>query len=225
MIEINRVWKEYVIDEDNIFIALKDITVTIKEKEFASIIGPSGSGKSTLMHMIGLLDKPSKGVIKINGEDISKFSDDRISNLRSEFVGFIFQQFNLINKLTILENIMLPTIYSRKKLGYDPKTKAMELIGKFGLAGKEFSFPNKLSGGQQQRVAIARALMMDPQLILADEPTGNLDSKSGAIILSILEELNRKEKRTVLIVTHDPSIAEKTKRKIMIKDGQIVKSL
>ncbi len=221
MIRVENVWKEYKIDEDNIFTALKNINLEIKEKEFISLIGPSGSGKSTLMHIIGLLDQPSKGKVFINNKDVSKLDDDAISNLRSEFVGFVFQQFNLINKLNVFENIMLPTIYTRKLLEYDPKEKALKLIEKFGLLEKKNSFPNKLSGGQQQRVAIARALIMNPKLILADEPTGNLDSRSGEIILNILENLNKKEKITVLMVTHDMGIAKKAKKIIRIKDGQI----
>jgi len=221
MIKIVRVWKEYKIDEENIFTALKNINLEIKEKEFSSLMGPSGSGKSTLMHIIGLLDQPSKGKVYVNNKDVSKLDDNTISNLRSEFVGFVFQQFNLINKLTVLENILLPTIYTRKKLNYDPKEKALRIINQFGLEDKANSFPNRLSGGQQQRVAIARALIMKPQLILADEPTGNLDSKSGENILKILEDLNKKEKITVLIVTHDMSVAQRAKRIIKIKDGML----
>lgn len=222
MIHLKNVWKEYFLDKEIIFSALKNINLTIKEGEFSSIIGPSGSGKSTLMHMIGLLDKPTKGEILIEGKDISKLNDDQLSTLRNEFVGFVFQQFNLIPKLTILENILIPTIYARKKLGYNPKEKAMELLKNFGLTEKEKSFPNKISGGQQQRVAIARALIMNPRLILADEPTGNVDTRTGEDILKLLHNLHEKEKITVIIVTHDPKIADKTERKIKIVDGEIV---
>jgi len=221
MIRIVDVWKEYKIDEDNIFTALKNINLEIKEKEFASLIGPSGSGKSTLMHIIGLLDQPSKGKIYIDNKDILKLDDNHISTLRSEYVGFVFQQFNLINKLSVLENILLPTVYARKKLNYNPKEKALKILDQFGLQDKKNSMPNKLSGGQQQRVAIARALIMNPKLILADEPTGNLDSKSGQIILKILEDLNKNSKITVLVVTHDMNVAEKAKRIIKIRDGEI----
>lgn len=221
MIRLQHVWKEYQLDQELIFSALKDISFTIKDGELCSIIGPSGSGKSTLMHVIGLLDQPTKGIIEINGKDISKLNDDAISTLRSEFVGFVFQQFNLINKLTVSENILLPTIYARKELDYNVEDYAQTLIGRFGLKDKERSYPNKISGGQQQRVAIARALMMKPQLILADEPTGNLDSKTGQEILALLQELNKKEKMTVIIVTHDKSVAEKTNKHITIIDGKI----
>jgi ABC-type lipoprotein export system ATPase subunit len=222
LILLKEVGKRYQIDDEIFFDALKKISLAIYEKEFVSIIGPSGSGKSTLMHIIGLLDRPTSGKVYIKNNDISRIDDDALSKLRSRFVGFVFQQFNLINRLTVLENILLPTIYCREKLDYDAEKKALELIKKFNIDGKENSYPNKLSGGQQQRVAIARALIMNPDLILADEPTGNLDTKNGEIVLELLTELNRKEKKTVLIVTHDPSIAKRTDRVIKIKDGVLV---
>lgn len=221
VIKVEKVWKEYMMG-DVLFQALKDVSCTIQEGDLVSIIGPSGSGKSTLMHIIGLLDKPTRGLIYIQGKDISLLPDDKVSTLRNEYVGFVFQQFNLINKLTILENIMLPSVYARKKLDYDPKEKAMYLIKRFGLDGKENSYPNKISGGQQQRVAIARALIMSPKLILADEPTGNLDSKSGAEILKLLKELNSEENITVIIVTHDHAVAKQTRKVIQIKDGELI---
>jgi ABC-type lipoprotein export system ATPase subunit len=221
MIKLVGVWKEYKLDEDIIFTALSNVDLVIKQGELSAITGPSGSGKSTLMHIIGLLDKPSRGKIFIENKDISSLNDDRLSTLRSEFVGFVFQQFNLINKLTVLENILLPTVYARKKFDYDVNEKAFYLIKRFGLTGKENSYPNKISGGQQQKAAIARALIMEPKLILADEPTGNIDTKTGNEIMKLLKELNHEENITVVIVTHEANIAVQTRRIIKIRDGKI----
>ncbi len=221
MIQLTHVWKKYQIGDDVVFTALKDVSLTIEKGEFSSLIGPSGSGKSTLMHIIGLLDKSSEGEVLIEGKNITDLSDDEISTLRNEFVGFIFQQFNLINKLTIKENILLPTTYARKKIGYDPGKRADEIMERFGIIEKANSYPNKISGGQQQRVAIARALIMSPSLILADEPTGNLDTKTGDEIMKLLSELNKEDNITVLIVTHEQDIAAKTHRKIQMIDGKL----
>ncbi len=221
MIKLIKATKEYIIDSEYRFFALKNVSLEIKEKEFVSIMGPSGSGKSTLMHIVGLLDKPSLGKVYVDNKEISRISDDELSRLRNEFVGFVFQQFNLINKLTVLENIMLPTIYCRKELLFDPKERGISILKDFGLESKVNSYPNKLSGGQQQRVAIARALIMKPKLILADEPTGNLDSKTGHEIMDLLAKLNKKEKITVVLVTHEVDIAAYAKRVIKIKDGEI----
>lgn len=211
MIKLSNIVKEY-----DTFAALKGINLEIKQGEFTAIVGPSGSGKSTLMHIIGLLDQPTSGKIFINDIDVSKLNDNKLSKLRSEFVGFVFQQFNLINKLTVLENVMLPTIYNSGN-----HKQAMRLLERFGIADKASSYPNKLSGGQQQRVAIARALIMNPKLILADEPTGNLDTKTGDQILDLLKELNKKDGVTVVIVTHEPDIAKQCKRQIIVRDGMI----
>ncbi len=222
MIELAHVSKTYQVSEDSTFTALNDISFTIKRGEFVAITGPSGSGKSTLMHLVGLLDKPTDGEILINGRNVENFSDDQLSQLRSEFVGFVFQQFNLIPKMTVGENVLLPTVYARRSLPFDPGERAARFLRDVGLSDKTHSYPNKISGGQQQRTAIVRAMMMAPQLILADEPTGNLDSKSGREILDILAGLNKKERLTVVLVTHDPTVAARAKRIIRLRDGKLV---
>lgn len=221
MIQVKNVSKVYKIGDDE-FWALKDVSMEIKEKEFMSILGSSGSGKSTLMHIIGLLDKPSNGEVIIDDKVTSDLNDNDISKIRGGYIGFVFQQFNLIQKLTVLENIMLPAVYAKGSLPFNVSAYAKELLEKFGIAEKSQSYPNKLSGGQQQRVAIARALVMKPKIILADEPTGNLDSKTGDEILKLLESLNREFGVTVCIVTHDKEVAKRTKRQVFVKDGQIV---
>jgi len=222
VISLKNISKRYVMGDETIFTALNNVDLEINKGEYTAIIGQSGSGKSTLMHIIGLLDKPTEGTVLIEGKDISKLNDDSISTLRSEFVGFVFQQFNLINKLTIKENIMLPVGYARRKFSYDSSERADYLMKRFGIYEKRDSFPNRISGGQQQRVAIARALIMKPKLILADEPTGNLDTKTGDEIMELFSELN-KEGITILVVTHEPDIAARTRRQIKIKDGEVVK--
>lgn len=221
MISVKNVSKIYEV-ADGQFYALKNVTLEIKDKEYVGILGTSGSGKSTLMHIIGLLDQPTTGEVLINGKNAEKLSDNELSSLRGQTIGFVFQQFNLIQKLTVFENILLPTVYAKHKLSFNPINYGMELLALLGIPEKANSYPNRLSGGQQQRVAIARALIMKPTVVLADEPTGNLDSKTGEEILLLMEKLNKDLGVTITIVTHDKNVASRTKRQIFVKDGEIV---
>lgn len=220
MIKLEKVCKSYFLGDEEVK-AVCDISVDIEKKEFIGILGSSGSGKSTLMYLIGLLEKPTSGRIFLEGKDVSKLSDDQLSKLRNRYIGFIFQSFNLINKFTVLENVLLPTKYAKGDLDFDPQKRAEELLHKFGIYDRRNFFPNKISGGQQQRVAIVRALIMNPKIILADEPTGNLDSQTGHEILDLLRSLNKDFDVTVIIVTHEKEIAERTGRKIYIRDGKV----
>lgn len=184
------------------------------------IVGKSGSGKSTLMHIIGLLDKPSSGTIKIDGQDVSKMDADELSELRNKKIGFIFQQFNLLSRTTALDNVSMPLIYAGVP-AKEREERAREMLKKVDLADRMKNQPNQLSGGQQQRVAIARALINEPSMIMADEPTGNLDTKSGNQIEALLKEIH-KEGNTVVVVTHDETLARKCERVIRLKDGKVV---
>lgn len=222
MIKLQDITKSYQINGEENFLALKGVSLDVKKGEFVALTGSSGCGKSTLMQIIGLLDKPTSGKIFIANNEAEELSDNELSRLRNEFIGFIFQQFNLINKLTVLENVLVPTIYSRKKLDYDPIVRAKELLNRFGIGDKLNSRPNKISGGQQQRVAIARSLIMSPSLVLADEPTGNLDSKNGKEIMELLKNLNEKDGITIILVTHEEDIARYAKRSIKMLDGKII---
>ena len=222
MIKLSNVYKTYYLGAEKVT-AVSNINIEIKEKEYVGILGSSGSGKSTLMYMIGLLDTPTEGKIILEGKDISKLSDDELSHLRNKYIGFVFQSFNLINKYTILENVLLPTRYIKNKLNFNPEKRAEELLKKFGIWERRNFFPNKISGGQQQRAAIVRALIMNPKIILADEPTGNLDSKTGNEILDLLEKLNDDFGVTLILVTHELGVAKRTKRQIYMKDGKMTK--
>lgn len=203
--------------------AVKNISLEIKAGEFISIVGPSGSGKSTLMHLIGLLDKPTSGSIKIEGKKVENLSEAELAKLRNQKIGFVFQTYNLLPRTSALANVMLPLQYAKVK-GVNRDELAKNLLSKIGLPHRLKSVPSQLSGGEQQRVAIARALICNPALILADEPTGNLDSKSGQQILGILDGLN-KEGKTVVIVTHNQKIANYPRRKISLSDGQLVSDI
>jgi len=201
--------------------ALNDVSVHIKSGEFVSIMGPSGCGKSTLMNMIGLLDKPCEGQIYIDEQKIESYRDKSIAPIRNEKIGFIFQSFHLINDLSVLDNVELPLLY-RKISAKERRRLALEAIDKVGLNARTKHFPNQLSGGQQQRVAIARAIVGKPKILLADEPTGNLDSAMGNEIMAILDDLNKRDKTTIVMVTHDDEKAQRTERIIRLFDGQLV---
>jgi len=201
--------------------ALKQINLTINYGEFVAIMGASGSGKSTLMNILGCLDRPTGGDYHLEGIDIKEKTDDQLSFIRNQKIGFVFQSFNLIPRTSALKNVELPMIYG-KIPSRDRKDRALELLGNVGLGDRYHHMPNELSGGQKQRVAIARALANKPTIILADEPTGNLDSQSSVEIMGIFTKLNRENRNTVIIVTHEPEIAEYTDRVITFKDGNII---
>ncbi len=202
------------------FPALKNVTLNIDAGEFVAIMGPSGSGKSTFMNILGCLDKPSAGRYLLDGRDIENFSKDELALLRNRTIGFVFQGYNLLQRMSLLDNVSLPLIYCGVE-HEQRNQRARELLAKVGLADKADSVPNQISGGQQQRVAIARALINHPRLILADEPTGNLDSKTSEEILALFEELNR-EGITIVLVTHEEDIARHARRQVRFHDGSIV---
>ncbi len=219
MIELRGIKKIYYMGKIKVE-ALKGISFTIENGEFVSIMGPSGSGKSTLMHILGCLDQPTEGIYLLKGKDVSKLSDNRLATIRNREIGFVFQQFNLLPRISILHNVEIPMIYARidKKKRY---RVAREMLEKVGLGNRIHHRPTEISGGQRQRVAIARALVNTPSIILADEPTGNLDTKTGEEIMHIFKQLNN-EGHTIVIVTHEPEIARWANRIIHIRDGLIL---
>jgi putative ABC transport system ATP-binding protein len=204
--------------------ALRGVNLSIMKGEFVAIVGPSGSGKSTLLNMIGALDRPTSGRVFINGVDVFLLSDSDLATMRNHLIGFIFQSYNLINRTTVLKNVELPAILSGME-GSKKEQRAMKILDVLGIGDKARFKPSNLSGGQQQRVAIARALMNDPAMILADEPTGNLDTKTGQEVFDLLRMLSNKFRRTVIMVTHNPELAEATDRAIFIRDGIIEKEV
>ncbi len=220
MLNLENINKTYQTDKIET-IALKDINLKIKKGEFVSIMGPSGCGKSTLLNIMGLLDAPSNGLIKIAGQAIQSYKDKHVAGLRNNNIGFIFQSFHLIQDLRVIDNVELPLLY-RKISARERRRLANEALERVGLKARTSHFPSQLSGGQQQRVAIARAIVGKPELLLADEPTGNLDSHMGNEIMQILESLNKDDGTTIVMVTHDDELATRTERTIRVYDGQLI---
>ncbi len=218
VIRVTNISKVYELGEEKLQV-LDNVSVTIERGELVAIVGPSGSGKSTLMHIMGLLDRQSSGTVELEGQDVQDMNEVQLAKLRNQYIGFVFQQFNLLARTSTLENVLLPTLYSDHLV--DKTQKAIQILSDIGMGDRLKNYPNQLSGGQQQRVAIARALVNDPAVIFADEPTGNLDSKSGHEVVEILKKLNY-EGRTIVIVTHDLELAEIAGRIIKIFDGKII---
>jgi putative ABC transport system ATP-binding protein len=215
MIDISHIAKTYTRGDGTPVPALKDISFTIAKGEFVTIRGASGSGKSSLLNIIGCLDTPTSGTYRLDGEDVSGKSDQERSHIRNRKIGFVFQSFNLLPRTTAVENVEIPALYHG---GEVDRARALAILGRVGLGERAGHFVSELSGGEQQRVAIARALMNDPPLLLADEPTGNLDSAAGEAVMALLTELNR-EGRTIVLVTHDEAVAAYAKRELLIRDG------
>ncbi len=220
IIKLDNVWKIYQLGEMQLPI-LKGISLDINRGAFVVILGPSGSGKSTMLNMVGCLDLPTKGQIFLDNQDIAKMSEDELAQVRGRKIGFIFQQFNLLHNLSALENVMIPMVFQGKS-EKERTERAKSLLISLGLEDRMNHKPTELSGGEQQRIAIARALSNDPEIIVADEPTGNLDSGTGKKIMEILINLHKNEGKTIIVVTHDPTIANYSSQVVHIKDGQLV---
>jgi putative ABC transport system ATP-binding protein len=218
LIEVKDLVKEYR-NEDVVTSVLHGLNFEIKKGEFVSIMGPSGSGKSTLMHILGLLDRPTSGIYKFDGHNVLHLDDNELAILRNEKIGFVFQAFNLLPRTTVLENVKLPLLYSKKKINADERGRTV--LASVGLEHRLEYFTNQISGGEKQRVAIARALVNEPEIIFADEPTGNLDSKSGIQVMEIFQKLNDLG-HTIILVTHETATAEYADRIIRIRDGEII---
>lgn len=221
MIEITNITKTYGSGE-TAFQALRGVSFTVEDGEFVAIMGPSGSGKSTLMHILGCLDTPTSGTYNLDGKDVSTLDDEQLAEIRKDHIGFVFQSFNLLPRTTVLRNVMLPLMYAG--VGeHERERRAKEALHSSGMVESHFLHKsNELSGGQIQRVAIARALVNDPTLILADEPTGNLDTRTGEIVLGTFQKLNKEHGRTIVLITHEPDVAEHAQRIITLRDGKIV---
>lgn len=221
LIHLEDLKKVYTVGETQVH-ALRGVSYTIQEGDLVAIMGPSGSGKSTLMNIIGCLDRPTEGKYFLERQEVSTLDKNMLARIRNKKIGFVFQTFNLLARTTALENTELPLLYSDTS-GKKAKEMAYRVLAEVGLKGRELHLTNQLSGGEQQRVAIARSLINNPSLVLADEPTGNLDSKTGKEIMDIFQKLNREKKITIILVTHDPDVASVARRRIYLRDGQIIK--
>lgn len=219
LISLNKITRIYRMGEIEIA-ALREVSIEIAAGEFVAIMGASGSGKSTLLNLLGCLDRPTSGIYALDGDEISRLGSDALARVRNRKLGFVFQNFNLLPRTSALENVELPLYYGSGLSGPARRARAVELLERLGLGDRLHHHPSQLSGGQQQRVAIARALVNQPRLVLADEPTGNLDSRSGAEIMALFHELNQ-EGITLIMVTHDPEIARQARRTIQMKDGEV----
>ncbi len=220
LIEIENLVKIYKLGDVTVH-ALRGVSLEIERGSFVAIMGPSGSGKSTLMNIIGCLDKPTSGTYALDGVNVGTLDRDQLADIRNQKIGFVFQQFNLLPRTSAVENVELPLLYSSRETAR-PSEKAMQALQWVGLEGREHHHPNQLSGGQQQRVAIARALINDPRIILADEPTGALDSRTSVEIMALFQKLNRESELSIILVTHEPDIAQYSNRIIRFKDGRLV---
>jgi len=221
VIEMRNIVKNFFIGTPNELHILKNIDITVKSGEFVSIVGQSGSGKSTLMNLIGALDRPTSGFYALDGADISELNDNRLSDIRNQKIGFVFQTFNLIPRSTALRNVELPMLYSGISVSQRRK-RAQDLLELIDMGDRFDHRPNELSGGQKQRVAIARAMANDPAIILADEPTGALDSSTGRLVMDIFHKLHREQGKTIVLITHNNELAEETQRVITLRDGRVV---
>jgi putative ABC transport system ATP-binding protein len=223
LIAVRDLEKTYAMDGPPVH-ALRGVTLAIQRREFVAVVGPSGSGKSTLMHILGCLDRPTKGTYHLDGRDVSRLSDDDLSAIRNRQIGFVFQGFNLLARTSALENVELPLLYAHRNriAPAERRARALRALGAVGLADRASHFPNQLSGGQQQRVAIARALLNGPAILLADEPTGNLDSHTSIEIMEIFQRLNAERGITIVLITHEPQVAAYASRIIQITDGRLV---